>query len=84
MHTSCAMMASKVTPFVEEEGANVDGVVEARGIVVPSRLKRSYALLRLTVTVSMAHMTWKWSETGKGTKKGCRILVIAEGKMSLS
>ena len=32
----------------------------------------------------MAHMTWKWLETGKGTEKWRRILVIAEGKMSLS
>ena len=32
----------------------------------------------------MAHMTEKWSEEGKGTKKWHRIRVIAEGKMSLS
>ena len=32
----------------------------------------------------MAHMTVKWSEEGKGTEKWCKILVIAEGKMSLS
>ena len=32
----------------------------------------------------MAHMTEKWSEEGKGTEKWCKILVIAEGKMSLS
>ena len=29
------------------------------------------------------HITWKWSETGKGTEKWRKILVIAEGKMSL-
>ena len=34
------------------------------------------------ITAFMAHMTWKWSETGKRTKKWHRILVIAEGKMS--
>ena len=32
----------------------------------------------------MAHMTEKWSEEGKGTEKWHRILMIAEGKMSLS
>ena len=32
----------------------------------------------------MAHMTVKWSEEGKGTKKWRKILVIAEGNMSLS
>ena len=38
MHTSCAMMSSRVTPLVEEEGADVDGAVEARGIAVLDRL----------------------------------------------
>ena len=37
MHKSCVMMASSVTPPVEEEGAEVDGVVEARGVVVSVR-----------------------------------------------
>ena len=32
----------------------------------------------------MAHMKVKWSEKGKGIEKWCKILVIAEGKMSLS
>ena len=30
------------------------------------------------------HMTVKWSEEGKGTEIWRKILVIAEGKMSLS
>ena len=34
MHTSYATMASRVTPPVEDERAEVDGVVEARGAVV--------------------------------------------------
>ena len=32
----------------------------------------------------MTHITGKWSEEGKGTEKWCKILVIVEGKMSLS
>ena len=36
------------------------------------------------VAVSMAHMKVKGSDAGKGTEKWCKILVIAEGKMSLS
>ena len=34
MHTSCAMMASRVTPLVEEEGAELDGIEEAEGAAV--------------------------------------------------
>ena len=83
MHTSYAIMSSKVTLPVEEEGTNVDEAVE-RGIAVLDRLKCSCASLHLMVAVSMAHITWKWSETGKGTKTWHRILVIAKGKMSLS
>ena len=83
MRTSYAMMFSRVTPLVEEEGANVDRAIEAGGIAVPNRLKRSYALFCLMVVASMAHMTWKWSETGKGIEKWHKIIVIAEWKMSL-
>ena len=82
MCTSCAMMSSIVTLPVEEEGANVDRVVEDGGIMVPDHLKCSCASLHLTVAASMAHITWKWLETRKGTKKWRRILVIAEGKMN--
>ena len=75
------MIASRVTPPTEEEEAEVDGVEGVGGV---DHLIRSCASLRLMVAASMAHMTWKWSETGKGTKKWRKILVIAEGKMSLS
>ena len=37
MHTSYATMASKVTPPVEDERAEVDGVVEAGGATVSIR-----------------------------------------------
>ena len=78
------MIALRVTPPVEEEGAEVDGVEGVGGATNPDRLEHSCALLRLIVAVLMAHITWKWSDTEKGTEKWCKILVIAEGKMSLS
>ena len=78
------MITSMVTPLVEEEGAEVDGAEEVVGAANPDRLEQNCASLRLTVATSMAHITWKWSETGKGTEKWRKILVIAEGKMSLS
>ena len=34
MRTSCTMMASKVTPPVEEERVKVDGAAEARGAAI--------------------------------------------------
>ena len=34
MHTSCAMMALRVTLLVEDEGVEVHGVVEVGGVVV--------------------------------------------------
>ena len=37
MRISCAMMASRVTPLAEDEGAEVDGVVEAGGAIVSVR-----------------------------------------------
>ena len=78
------MIALRVTPLVEEEGAEVDGVEGVGGAINPDRLEHSCALLRLIVVVLMAHITWKWSEMGKGTEKWCKILMIAEGKTSLS
>ena len=56
MRTSYAMMALRVNPPVEDEGAE-----EARGVVVSvwGRLDLSCALLRLTVAVSMALITEK-------------------------
>ena len=61
MHTSCAMMALSVTPPVEDEGAEVDGEVEAGGatIFVRGYLSRSYAALHQTEAASMAHMNVK-------------------------
>ena len=78
------MIASRVTPFAEVKGAEVDGAKGVGGIVVSNHLKRNCALLRLTIAVSMAHIIEKWSETRKGTEKWRKILVIVEGKMSLS
>ena len=78
------MIGSRVTPLAEEEGAEVDGAEEVGEAAVPDRLKHSYASLRLMVAVFIAHITWKWSEMGKETEKWHKILVIAEGKMSLS
>ena len=55
------MMASKVTPPVEDKGAEVVGVVEAGGATVSVYvcLGQSWASLRLTVVVSMAPITEK-------------------------
>ena len=61
MRTSCAMMAISVTPPVEDEGAEVDGTVQVKGVAVFVRghLGLSCALLRLTVAASMALITVK-------------------------
>ena len=61
MRTSCAIMASSVTPPAEDEGAEVDGVVEVGGVTVSiqGRLDLSCASLRQTVATFMAHMTVK-------------------------
>ena len=88
MRYSCAMTSPKDTS-PEEEGADADGVERdgaerEEGVTKFDCRDRNWASLRLTVALSMAHMTVKWSEKGKGTKKWRRILVIAEGKMSLS
>ena len=78
------MIASRVTPPVEVEGAEVDGV-EGVGVAVdPNRLERNYASLRLTIPASIAPMIGKGSEEGKRTSKWRKSLVIVEGKMSLS
>ena len=37
MRTSCAMMASRVTPPIEEEGVEVDGAEKAGGVAVSVR-----------------------------------------------
>ena len=61
MRTSCAMMASSVTPPAKDEGAEVDGMVEARGatVYVWGYLSLSCVALHLTVVASMAPMTKK-------------------------
>ena len=58
MRTSCATMASRVTPPTEEEGAEVDGAEEAGGvtILVCGHFSRSWASLRLMIAVYMAHI----------------------------
>ena len=61
MHTSCAMMASRVTPPTKDKGAEVDGVEEAGGVAISvrGRLGRNWASLCLTVAASMALITIK-------------------------
>ena len=78
------MIALRVTPPVEEEGAEVDGVEGVGGVADLDHLERSCASFRLMVAAPMAHITWKWSKIGKETEKWRKILVIAEGKMRLS
>ena len=78
------MIASRVAPFTEVEGAEVDGVEGVGGAAVLNRLDQNCASLRLIVAASIAHITLKWSDMGKGTEKWCKILLIAQGKMSLS
>ena len=81
-------MSPKDTSLEEEEGADVgrserDGVGREGGVEFCCR-NLNCASLRFTVVVSMAHMKVKGSDVGKGMEKWCKILVIAEGKMSLS
>ena len=61
MCTSCAMIASNVTPPAKDEGAKVDGAVEVGGVAISvwGHLDLSYALLCRTVAASMAHITGK-------------------------
>ena len=63
------MIESRVIPPAEEKGMEVVGAKEMGGAAIPNLLERGYASLRLTVATSMAHITWKWSETGKGNRK---------------
>ena len=60
------MMASRVTLPAEDEGANVDGAEEARGVAVSvwGHFDRSWASLRLTVAVFMAHIMEKCVDSG--------------------
>ena len=82
------MMSLRVTSLEEEEGADVDeadrdGVEWLKKVANPDCLKLNCSL-HLTVAASMAHMLVKWLDAGKGIEKWRKILVIAEGKMSLS
>ena len=78
------MTASKVTPPAEEKGVEVDGAEGVGGVADLDYLEQNYALLRLMVAASIAPIMWKWSNKGKRTEKWHKILVITEGKMSLS
>ena len=86
-------MSPSDTSLVEEEGADVDGVnqggaerdgVKQEGGVADSCCNLNCASLRFTIAASMTQMCEKWSAIGKGTEKWRKILVIAEGKISLS
>ena len=82
------MMSPRVTLPEEEGGADV-GRAERDGVDREGGTKScccdlNYASLRFMVAAFMAHMKVKGLDAGKGTKKWRKILVIAEGKMSLS
>ena len=62
----------------------MDGAEREGGATESDYLDRKCASLRFTVAASIAHMKVKWSNKGKGTEKWSKILVITEGKMSLS
>ena len=86
---SCTMMSPGDTSLEEEEGADVDGAdmegAEREGGAAKSVCRDlNCASLCLTGATSITHLTEKWVEEGKGTEKWCKILMIAEGKMSLS
>ena len=88
MRCNCAMMSPSDTSLEEEEGVDMDGAdrdeAEQEGGATKSVCHDlNYASLRLTIAASMAHMTEKLVEEGKGTEKLRKIHVIAEEKMSL-
>ena len=82
------MMPPKDTSLKEEEGADV-GRAEQDGVGWEGGVE-SYchdlncASLCFTVAASMAHTKVKGLDAGKMMEKWHKILVIAEGKMSLS
>ena len=83
------MMSSRGTSPVKEEGADVDGAGQdgtkrEGGAADPDCLDLNCAFLRLTVAASMAHIKEKGLNVGKRTEKWRKILMIAEGKISLS
>ena len=81
-------MSPKDTSLEEEEGADLGraerDVVGREGGVESYCHDLNCASLRFIVAVSMAHMKVKGSDAGERTEKWRKILVIAEGKMSLS
>ena len=85
------MMASKVTPATEKEGAEVEeaeeeGAIGAIGSPVSTRgsFNQSWVSLRRIEPVLIAPMVVKKGKEGIGMEKCQRIHVITEGKMSLS
>ena len=66
MHSSCAMMASSVTPSLKEAGAEVDGIEGARGVAVSvrSHFGQSWASLHQTDFALMELITVKIGESG--------------------
>ena len=60
------MIASRVTPLVEEEGVDVDGAEDAGGVAVSvcGHFSRNWASLHRIVAASMAHMTEKCVDSG--------------------
>ena len=82
-------MSPSDTSLIEEEGADVDGADQdgaerEGGATDLDYLNLNYASLRLMVAASMAHIKEKGLNIGKGTEKWRKILMIAEGKISLS
>ena len=89
MRCSCTMILLSVTSPIEEDEADIDraerdGAKREGGAAKSDYLDRNCASLRFTVAAFMANMKVKWSDKGKGTEKWRKILVIVEGKMSLS
>ena len=78
------MIALRVTPPIEEKGVELDGAEEVGGVANLDCLDLNCAFLRLTVAASMAHIKEKGLNVGKRTEKWRKILMIAEGKISLS
>ena len=66
------MMSLRVTPLIEEEGADVDGAKGMGGAAEPDRLDRNCASLRLMVAASIAPIIEKWSSKGKGIENGVK------------
>ena len=82
------MMSPKDTSLEEEKGADV-GRVERDGVGREGGVKSCYrdlncASLRFMLVTSMAHIKVKGLDAGEETEKWHKILVIAEGNMSLS